>query len=435
MEKPLNNNVTAEEVARAVQALQAAGIDPKEATRGQIREHCGVGERRARTIREWIRRGGAGDSASESHEHRGDSWPISLPKTRIKSLEELVKQCAIDLSEWEVERWVCNKWEVGAKDADKKLQVEPLFQVKAWLKRKAHVVSIKKEIEELKEEAKSILASFGSYAYVRPQSLGTAGCMFEPAIPDLHAGKLSWAKETGWEDYDLDLAERVFDEALESLIDRASSHKISKVLFPVGNDLFHTDSKTPTTTAGTPQDVDGRYQRTFVRVRKMITRAIRRLRQLAPVDVAMVSGNHDALSVWQLGDSLECLFEGVEDVSINNEPTLRKYYEWGKNMLLLTHGNKGKLQDYPLVMATERPEMFGRTIHREAHTGDKHQQKTIELHGVRVRISPALCPPDAWHSDSLYVGNSRSAEGYLWHPEEGLITQVMYTVPKRQTNN
>jgi DNA repair exonuclease SbcCD nuclease subunit len=163
----------------------------------------------------------------------------------------------------------------------------------------------------------------------------------------------------------------------------------------------------------------------------MLTEAIERLRQVAPVDVVVVPGNHDTLSTWHMGDSLECLFSKCEDVSIDNAPLMRKYYEFGKVMLLLTHGNKGKLADYPLAMAAEKPEMWGRTKHREAHTGDKHQLKVHELHGVKVRITPALCPPDAWHSESLFVGNPRSAEAFIWHKDEGLVGTATYTVPER----
>lgn len=71
--------------------------------------------------------------------------------SRITTLDDLIKACGIDLSEWIVERYVVNKWEVGAKAAKRQLiwekgqivegsiddpgelTVEPLFQVKAWL--------------------------------------------------------------------------------------------------------------------------------------------------------------------------------------------------------------------------------------------------------------------------------------------------------------
>lgn len=58
LKEPMQLNVTSEEVVRACAALRAAGVNPVEATRGQVAQSCGVVDRRARTIQEWIRRGG-----------------------------------------------------------------------------------------------------------------------------------------------------------------------------------------------------------------------------------------------------------------------------------------------------------------------------------------------------------------------------------------
>jgi DNA repair exonuclease SbcCD nuclease subunit len=173
-------------------------------------------------------------------------------------------------------------------------------------------------------------------------------------------------------------------------------------------------------------NTDGRYQKTFVIARKMIVRCIERLREIAPVKVLVVPGNHDTRATWHLGDSLECYFHRYDDVEIDNNPTPRKYFQHGNVMLMFTHGDKGKRTDYPLLMATEQRAMWGATKYRETHTGHTHMTKMDEQHGIRVRVLPALCPPDAWHSENGFVGNLRSAEGYVWNNVEGLVTQVFY---------
>ena len=132
------------------------------------------------------------------------------------------------------------------------------------------------------------------------------------------------------------------------------------------------------------------------------------------------------MSVWHLGESLECVFAKYKDVEIQNEPTYRKYHEHGEVMLMFTHGDKAKRTDYPLLMAQEQREMWGRTRFKECHTGHTHMTKTDEQHGVRVRVLPALCPPDDWHAEQGYVGNLRSAEAYVWNKSEGLIAQVFH---------
>jgi len=81
-----------------------------------------------------------------------DTWEISMPRTRIHTLDELLKFCEVDLELWEVERFIVNKWEMGyiasshqTKNVTKKTEetnkqytadAEPLYQVKAFLRRK-----------------------------------------------------------------------------------------------------------------------------------------------------------------------------------------------------------------------------------------------------------------------------------------------------------
>jgi hypothetical protein len=369
---------------------------------------------------------------TESLSVSGDSAELTRTvHQRIKTLADLVRVCEIDPAEWDVERWVCNKWDSAAKlgkDKTERIAVTELFQVKAWLKRNRPVMAARAEIASLLADAKAKMPK--RVTIVRSLKPAT-NLLFEPHIPDLHAGKLAWADETGWENYDLRTAERIFDAAIDTLIARAKSFGCDRVLLPWGNDLLHSDTKQGTTTGGTQLDTDSRFQKVFQTVRRMSVRTIDRLREeVGPVTVTLVPGNHDALSVWHLGDSLECWYRQAKGVTIDNAPTLRKYHQHGKVMLMFTHGNRGKLEKYPELMAAEQPAMWGATVHREAHTGDKHHQRVLELKGCRVRISPALCATDAWHSEMHFVGSQRAAEAFIWDANEGLIGTAFYTVPK-----
>lgn len=262
--------------------------------------------------------------------------------------------------------------------------------------------------------------------------------LLEIDIFDLHLGKLAWAKETGYQNYDLKIARRLFEDALEALIARTASHKFNRVVLPVGNDFFHTDNLLSETSHGTRQDMDGRFHKTAHIGREMMVAAVNRLRQIAPVTVVITPGNHDQLSAWHLGDSLECYFHRDPAVTILNDPTLRKYVEFGNVMLMFTHGHRGKQPDYPLLMATEQPAMWGRTKYREAHLGHLHQTQVRnspqvkEQHGARVRIISSLCAVDAWHAEMQFVGNLRQAEAFVWNAVEGLIAHATYTAPEEQ---
>jgi hypothetical protein len=344
----------------------------------------------------------------------------------IKTLADLIRVCEIDTAEWEIVSWKANKWESAAKDEKtQRLVTRPMFQVTATMKRKVAVVSARREIEAMIAEAKKRIGPQRPVKRIVP----AGDHMLEISIPDLHIGKLAWSEETYGANYDHKIAIGLYRDALEALITRTAAFRFARIVVPVGNDFFHSDTKAGTTTGGTPLDTDSRFQKTYVAGRRLMVDAVERLRQIAPVTLVMVPGNHDSLSTFCLGDSLECWYHQTPDVQVLNLPTPRKYIEFGKCMLMFTHGDKGKKDNYPLLMATEQPEMFGRTKFRECHTGHLHQLQVKELMGVRTRISPALCAPDAWHSEHHFVGNQRAAEAFVWHPEEGLVSLAVYTVP------
>jgi hypothetical protein len=332
---------------------------------------------------------------AETSEISGDKWSVSVPKTRIHTLEQLIEYFEVDLSIWEVERFRANKWEMpyttGAGN-ERKAAVEPVYQVRADFKKKKDVLAVKKEISELLAEAKKFSPMPIKIARGKARRR-----MLEVNIPDIHFGKLAWGRETG-----------------------------EKVVFVVGNDLLQADDNESQTTSGTIVTTDARYKKTFKVARRSVIRAIEKLRVLGPVDVIIVPGNHDELSVWHLGESLEIYFHKYDDVTVNNEPASRKIVEFGNVMLMLCHGHRGKRNDYPLQMATEFPQVFGRTKWRETHCGHNHQTKLDEQHGVRVRVLPALCPPDDWHSENGFTGNLRVAEAFVWDAVEGLLNILYY---------
>lgn len=344
---------------------------------------------------------------------------------RIQSLDDLIKHFKVDTSVWEVERFIANKWEMGYtvdEGKDKYADQIPLYQVKASFIKRKNVADAIDELARLKEEARR------SAREPRPvvRSILRSGNMLEINIPDAHFGKQAWPAETRHEPYDTTIAEQMYLRALETLLERVKNYHFDQVLFVVGNDLFNSDDVENRTTAGTTVTTDGRYHKTFYTVRRAITHCIERLRKIAPVKAMLVSGNHDDLSVWHLGDSLECYFAKYSDVEIENTPTRYKYHQYGKVMLMMTHGDKGKRTQYPQLMAREQPEMWGSTQFRECHTGHTHMTKLDEQYGCRVRVLPALCPPDDWHSENGFVGNLRNAEAYVWNKDEGLVTMAFY---------
>lgn len=280
----------------------------------------------------------------------------------------------------------------------------------------------REELEALKKLAKEKIKRTPK-VYKTPHD---TGILLEIATPDLHVGKLAHSIETGGRPYDVKIAIATFERALEALVERTSGYKIEEILMVAGNDLFNSDSPENTTTAGTAVSTDGRFHKTFHHVRNMMVKAVERLRQIAKVHVLIVPGNHDRQTAYHLGDSLECYFHNDPSVVVTNTPATRKYFIWGKCLIGFCHGDEGKRDDYPLLMAVENPEAWGQAKFREIHTGHYHKQQLEEHNGVRVRILSALCPPDDWHASQGYIGALRQAEAFVWSKTEGLLAQVYY---------
>ena len=355
----------------------------------------------------------------------GNSWSIQIPSTRIHTLDQLIKAFEIDTNIWEVERFIANKWDMGFKKPNGEASQHELYQVKAFLKKKVDVEKAKKEIEELIEKAKTYAPEPPPITRLVYRSDGN---LLVINLSDHHFGKMAWGYETGKQNYDVGIATEIFNRAFNTILERSSSYRFDEIWFIVGNDLLNSDDQQGRTTKGTVVSTDIRYTRTMTVVRNILISCIEQLRHYAPkVKVKMVSGNHDQFSVWHTGSSLECFFHKYSDVEIDNAPRYYKFDEFGKVMIMWTHGDKGKRKDYPLLMATDQPEMFGRTKFREIHTGHLHHDRVEEQHGVKVRTLSSLGPSDRWHAENGYGGNLRSSEAFIYNKDQGLIGTVIYT--------
>ena len=353
----------------------------------------------------------------------GAKQEIDLRGTRICTLEELMEHCKVDLDVWKVDRFTVNKWEVGAKDSNKDVQIHPLFQVKATLSKREGVESVKEVIARLFDEASSRAPIYKPNLRV----VRNGKNLLEINPIDHHLGKLAWKPEAG-QNYDLKIARRLFEQSIQHLVSKAvHGNSIDRILLILGNDLLQMDNAENTTTAGTHVDVEGRFAKVYFEACEMVKCTIDEyLLPHADVDILMVPGNHDRYTTFHLGEYLKAWYRNCDQVNVDNSPTARKYYEWGETMFLYTHGDTAKLKDLPQIMATEQKQMWGRTTFRFAKTGHLHTKRLFsrididEHFGVQTMICPTLCASDEWHAVNGFVGNIRRSEAYVYHERTGL---------------
>ena len=348
-----------------------------------------------------------------------DEIEVSARHFGLKTLEELLDRCGIDKNEWNVKAFKPNSWPTNTKHHG----VVIFSQVKAYLERKV-TRRTKTTVEDLKKDLIK-LSPIVKTKFPRPVSNGR---LLEVCVPDLHLGKYGEKDEVGTE-YNSKIAEEVFMNAIVQICDRAQKQgAVERIVFPIGNDFLNIDNKAKTTTAGTPQDCDISFSKMFRRGRILLTQAINYLSQIAPVDVVVCPGNHSQVSEFHLADCLECYFHNTEDVTVFNNFKTRKYYSFGQNLIVYTHGDKEKPDKLPLIAATEEPALWAQCKYREIRLGHLHHEIVKEHSGVKVRVVPSLSGNDAYHFERGYVENVRVAQGFVFDKETGLEA-IIYSKP------
>lgn len=269
-----------------------------------------------------------------------------------------------------------------------------------------------RNISEIKKEIEDFAAIYSpDVPQVLRRSNLSDPIVYEISLPDVHYGK-----QHG---FTLKEIEQQFLGVVRDLVTKADGLDIERFLLPIGNDGMNSEGMRRTTTKGTPQDESADWKETFRGYWTLMVTAIDYLKERAPVDVVVVSGNHDYERMFYAGDVIAGWYRNDKNVTVDNSEEPRKYYEYGTNMIMFTHGDNEKAAEMPLIMATEQPEMFARSTHREAHCGHFHKEMVNEYRGVKVRFIPSICPNDEWHKRMGYQAK-RTGQAYIWNKKAGL---------------
>lgn len=287
---------------------------------------------------------------------------------------------------------------------------------------------VKTTVDQEQQEAafksaiEAMTADVPRIAPVKPPKVKTDELLTCYPIGDHHVGMMAWHKESG-ADYDLVIAETSLMRAMDHLV--SLSPDCEQGLMAVLGDFLHIDSfKVVTPTHGYLLDADSRFP-------KMVAVAIRvlrygidcMLRKHAKAHVIIELGNHDPSSAIFMMQLLANVYEKEPRITIDTSPKPFHYFQFGKNMIATNHGDKVKLVDLPLIMATDQPKMWGETEHRFCWTGHVHHYQGMEtrgkeLKGVTVESFPVLAPEDA-HASSNGYRSKRSMKSIILHREFG----------------
>lgn len=350
---------------------------------------------------------------------QGDEAVLLSKSHTVRTLDEALTVGDVDLNTWEVERYVINKWDSAG---------EEMWQVKVFLKRKKPAV---KAIETLLE----LLAKKGPNVpkLKRKEKATARKRMYEIAIMDPHLGMHCFRPGADME-WSLEQCEQMCLTAVNDLMNAALMYgPFEYVLFPFGNDFLHADNIQNTTTAGTHQPEAEAWHHVMVRGEELGIGLVERMKEVAPVKVLVVPGNHARQSEFSLGRVLSAYYRNDKNVEVDASSSPYKFHHYGVNLLGFDHGHSIKPIRLASLMANECRDVWGETIYREWHCGDQHRKGSgspvlFEEQSVSVEYLPSITPPNEWHRVKSFNWQKRAAMGFVWDKESGPIARLQVNV-------
>lgn len=321
----------------------------------------------------------------------------------VKTKEDLVRECNIDLDEWDIVKMVQNAW---GKEGNQN------YQVKAWLEKKTTSVT---------DTFETLLNNFSfQYTPAAPVHINTAYTAKTCAVlslQDIHVGK---------ENIDgVDDIVEATKRCVEDLVMRAyHSCMLDKIIFVLGGDLLNVDTYLGTTTSGTQVESSSTALEMYTKAFDLMFWCINYLKQFCnELEVVYIPGNHDRLSSGQLAYSLSKVFSDPK-ITWNIEYSERKVVQYGENMICVEHGDVSLNKSF-FVFASQYAPIWGATKFRTLYSGHYHKEKKIEyittdeINGFTMRILPSLSRSDRYHMANKWINNKRGGIIELHHITKG----------------
>ena len=407
-----------------------SGLDIKELVRGQVRRNIEVASQ--------TNLSGDYESETISQTYNSDGTLEQIKRVCIKhgqrlTPNEILELHGLDKGLWEILSYTNNNWQMVSRDEGKvdlfqsKVKARPILKGLALSEIDAHFAEMQND-------------------YVPPAPCYTVrnkcgAKMAEVNLADMHFGKLAWHGDTG-ADYDHKIATAICKEAIERICSELLRYDLEYIYFVWTNDFFNSDTITNTTTGGTPQDVDCRWQKMFNAGCDLLVWIVEQLRTIAPVKTFYTASNHDQMTAYYAIRYLSAWFKNDEFVDIDFSATPRKYVQYGSTLLGFGHGDKegreslskDKASRLASCMPLEARELWGQTYFHEFHAAHLHSEQMIqEINGVIVRRTSSPTGSDTFHSEYAWLGAVRKVQTFIWDKEFG--NEAIFNTVIRRKNN
>lgn len=264
-----------------------------------------------------------------------------------------------------------------------------------------------------------------------PANFGPVDLLNQVTIADGHVGALAWHRETGSDDWDLNIAKAQLLGGACWLMDNLPAAET--LLLNILGDFTDTDGYVPVTPASKHiLDVDGRFPKITDAAEETIERAVLHgLTRYKRVILVIMPGNHDPNTAMWMRKLFKRIF--LNEPRVHVETSLRPYWAMlhGKTMVTAHHGDKAKLGELPGIFAADFAPMWGQATYRICHTGHYHHKHFIvhsgrELMGMMVYQHPTLASRNAWAADKG-LSAARELLGHSYHTAGAMVTTLHFS--------
>lgn len=252
---------------------------------------------------------------------------------------------------------------------------------------------------------------------------------------DAHLDKIAIKSSTGvsssFED-NIVLYEQMFN----NLLTVVETKKPELIIFPQGNDLFHTNDYSGRTKKGTQMEYYCNPQEAYEEICMIVTKTLALCLDVAPVYVPFIKGNHDTDKVHTLGFWIGQVFKNSKHFTLDSTRKQRKYYQYGENLLGFAHGDKekNKIGQLPLLMAEEQKQAWSETNYRKFYCGDLHHGfehqflKGKDFVGCSVEFLRGVGTTDEYHVDNGWIGIPKTGYAHVWNFKGGNVSNYSENV-------
>jgi hypothetical protein len=250
------------------------------------------------------------------------------------------------------------------------------------------------------------------------------------SINDLHSGALAWGKETGYGDWDLDIAMSRLQNWLCRLFAHVEKEGVQEIILYYNGDILHANGQIPmTATHGSDHilDVDSRHFKVVDMTGEQIIYTTDIAAQIADVRLVIKRGNHDGDSYLALLQGAKWRYFNQPNVTVELDPNSYWAYIFGKVALFGHHGDKIKPDRLIMQFLQRYRKDIADVEHITVWTGDKHHRKVEQFPGVMWEQASNWSEPDLYGSA---FGETAMAQAVIYDELEGEVSR--FTVKASQ---